>query len=328
MRRHLTRGLGALNGLLGDRLAAAQHALGTRMAFIVDGVALPPGRTALLQAFAAPSPRLVVFVHGLMDTEHGWRMADGSDYGSLLAADLGWTPLYVRYNSGRAIPDNGAELAALLERLVADWPVPVAELTLVGHSMGGLVVRSACHHAALAQHAWLNVARRAVYLGTPHRGAPLERAGRAFTALLHELHLVTGDPVSRLIATVGDWRSDGIKDLGDSDLRHEDRARRAPTLGLRDPRHPVPLLPSLEHYLIAASLTDHPWLRAFFGDSIVPVPSATDGELDDRKNAALPASHVIVLRGMGHVALSHDRRVYAQLHHFCAGGSRSGGVAF
>ena len=40
----------------------------------------------------------------------------------------GWTPVYVRYNTGRRISENGRSLAELLEETVADWPVDVEEI--------------------------------------------------------------------------------------------------------------------------------------------------------------------------------------------------------
>lgn len=303
----LGRALSALNGLVGDRLSEARSPLALRMAFIDEEVALPPGPVTL------PSRRVALFVHGLMDRENTWFFDDGG-YGVWLQRDLQMAPLYLRYNSGRAIADNGLELANLLERALGPR-ASTTELTLIGHSMGGLVLRSACHHASLLDHAWLRTVRRSIYLGTPHHGAPLERAGRTLTALLDLAHEVVGDPVTRLIADLGNLRSAGIQDLGDADLRHEDRQRRQRTYALRDRDHPVPLLPEFDHYLIAATLTDEPWLRDLFGDAIVPLHSATAKQLEA---PSLPASHITILRGMTHTALSHDRRVYAQLHAICS----------
>ncbi len=294
----LGRALGALNGLVGDRLSEGRSALALKMALIDDGNVRAPG------AVTIEGGRAVVFLHGLMDTETTWWFDDGG-YGVWLERDLGLRPLYVRYNSGRAIADNGHELALLLERALAHDGV--REIFLVGHSMGGLVLRSACHHASELGHAWLGKTRRAVYLGTPHEGAPLERAGRVFTKVLSWF----GDPVTQLIIDLGNRRSAGIQDLGDADLRHDDRQRRQPTYRLRDPQHPVPLLTSIDHHLIAATLSEEPWLIDLFGDAIVPLASATANQLTA---PTLPPSHITILRGLSHPALSHDRRIYAQLH--------------
>jgi pimeloyl-ACP methyl ester carboxylesterase len=250
-----------------------------------------------------------------MCTEAVWTHEGGGDYGSMLARDLGFTPFYVRYNSGLPIAENGTALSALLDRLVAEYPVPLEEIVLLGYSMGGLVVRSACHVASVSgQGAWLPLVRRALYVGTPHRGAPMERLGRVVSKVLRAID----DPYTRLIADLGDLRSDGVKDLGDADLRHEDRARWQPRIGLRDPRHPVPLLPQIQHYLVAGSLSADPRLASLFGDSVVPLGSATDGSCVDAATFALPPSHVKIVGGASHLTIAHDPRVYEHLRAWCA----------
>jgi len=309
MGRNLELAIGALNGTVGDYLARTGNGLATSMAFMHGGAPLALDPAALARAFPAPSARVVVLVHGLMNTEHVWGRPDeddasATDYGSRLARDLGFTPLYVRYNSGLPIPDNGAALDALLTALVAAWPVPLTELLPLGYSMGGLVVRSACHAAATADRPWLTRVTRAVYVGTPHLGAPLERLGRVVSKVLHTVP----DPTTRLIADIADLRSQGLQDLGDADLRHEDRARRRATVSLRDPRHPVPLLPGIRHYLAAGTLVSAPWAAALFGDTVVPAPSATAAD------SGIPASQVRLFPGTSHIALAQHPGVYDQLH--------------
>src|SRR3954471_11448689 len=122
--------LGALNGAVGDRLAAAGNPLALDMT--------PRG--------GGDTPRIAVFVHGLGETDDSWALFGRRPYGAGLEEELGYTPLYLRYNTGLHISDNGRRLARLLEETVESWPVPVEEIVLVGHSMGGLVARSACHY--------------------------------------------------------------------------------------------------------------------------------------------------------------------------------------
>jgi hypothetical protein len=317
--------LGVLNGALGDYLARTHNGLATQMELFHRGAPLAVTREAILEAHGDVSPKIVLLVSGLMCTEAAFAMEDGEDFGSLLAEDLDFTPLYLRYNTGLAIPDNGEELARLLDALIAAYPAPIEEILLLGFSMGGLVVRSACHVASERGLPWLSHVRRAVYVGTPHLGAPLERAGRVLTKLLRAVP----DPYTRLIADIGDLRSDGVKDLGDADLRHEDRARRRTTLSLRDPRHPVPLLPQIQHYLVAGSLSTAPLPALFFGDPMVPVASATNGHVVDAATLALPPDHVKIFPGMAHLTLPRDRAVYAQIRAFLdvdAGDERAQGA--
>src|SRR5215218_221175 len=160
-------GLAVLNGLIGDRLEREGSPLQEPMSVRVDGLAVPPERAQLARAFPRATPRLVVFVHGLMGEEHGWRLGTRQGrlpYGTRLAQERGFTPLYVRYNSGRHISENGRSLADLLAAVVAAWPVEVDEVALVGHSMGGLVARSTCHLAARDGAAWVERVRKIVSL--------------------------------------------------------------------------------------------------------------------------------------------------------------------
>lgn len=267
--------LGVLNGLVGDHLHRTGNELATDMELAGD-------RPAVI------GPRVVVLVHGLMCTESEWRMPDGSDYGSLLARDFGYTPLYVRYNSGRPIAENGDELARLLEGLVEREHIE--EIALLGFSMGGLVIRSACHFAAMGEMRWLPLVRRAFYVGTPHLGSPWERAGRTLTRVLR----MVPDPYAELAADLGDLRSRGIKDLG-------------------DPCHPFPLLPSIRHHLVAGFLDAR--IATLFGDALVPLASGTDGHCVDL--AAIPPGHVRILPGKAHMTLAHSPDVYAHLRAWC-----------
>lgn len=300
--------LGVLNGAIGDYLERTGNGLALDMAFIHQGRPLALDGDAVARAFPSGSSRLSVWLHGLMATEYFWRFPDGSDYGSLLQRDVGMTPLYLRYNSGRSIAANGEQFAALLDAVVAAWPVAVEEILLVGHSMGGLVIRSACHQARQRRLGWLRLVKRAIYLGTPHQGAPLERVGRALSGVLG----VVGDPVTQLVASVADLRSQGVKDLGDAVIRPEDRRRRP--LNLRSPRHPVPLLAGIRHHLLAGTLTSDPVLTALLGDAIVPLSSATNGRHRGAATGApLPPERVRVIPGLTHNALARDRDVYAQV---------------
>ena len=320
--RKLETALAVLNGAIGDYLVKAENPLATDMTLAHRGVTYRATRDELAKVHPAPTGKVAIFVHGLMCSESIWERADGTCIGTDLARDLGFTPLYVRYNTGRPIADNGAAFASLVSDLVAAWPVPVEEIMLVGYSMGGLVVRSACHvaatavtaHAAHAAHgAWLGLVKRAFYVGSPHLGAPAERLGRALVGLLRSVP----DPYVQLAVDLGELRSDGLKDLGDADLRHEDRARRTGSWSLRDERHPVPLLPSIQHFLAAGTLSEDPLLARLFGDSIVPLPSATDGACTSSETMALPPSHVKIFPRVAHIDLARHPGVYESLRDFC-----------
>jgi pimeloyl-ACP methyl ester carboxylesterase len=315
MGRKLDASLAVLNGVIGDYLVKTGNELAIEMQLFAKVGGERPlafGRSDLAGALPVATGRLVVLVHGLMSTERIWEMADRTDYGTRLTSDLGYTPLYARYNSGRQIGENGARLSETLTSLMAGYPIPVDEIVLLGHSMGGLVVRSACHVARRDGASWLSKVKRAIYLGTPHLGAPLERIGRVVAGALR----MVDDPYTRLIADIANLRSEGLKDLGHADLTREDRARdRGWSIAVTDPRHPVPLLPEIEHHLVAGSIAEHPVLTALFGDSLVPVESATAG-LD---GAELPPGNVRHVPGVSHLALARSPAVYEYVRAWCAG---------
>ncbi len=284
MGQKLDNTLAVLNGAIGDYLVRTDNGLAIAATLIHAGQPLALERGLLASAFPSASPKLVVLIHGLMSTEDFWRQADGSDYGMQLARDFGYSPLYLRYNTGLAIADNGAMLGRMLGELIDAWPVEVDEILLLGHSMGGLIVRNACHFGQLANSPWLARVRRCIYVGTPHRGAPLERVGRVIAKVLQAVD----DPYTRLTADLANLRSAGIQDLG-------------------DPRHPVPLLTTINHLLVAGTVRREPWLAALFGDAMVSVASATDrshGEPDH------PTTSVEVFAGFDHVALARRPEVY------------------
>ncbi len=261
--------LAAANGVFGDHLADSGNPLAIPMRLRHQGRPLLLERAALASAFPDASGKLLVLVHGLCMNDLQWRR-NGHDHGAALARDGGWQPLYLHYNSGRHVSTNGREFAELLETLVAQWPVPVTERVIVAHSMGGLLTRSACEHAALSQQRWLGRLRKIVFLGTPHHGAPLERHG-------HGLQRLVGiSPYTAPLARLGMIRSAGITDLRhgnvlDQDWQEQDR------FGLpHDTRCPLPLPAGVECYAVAATsgrragdLKD-----AWLGDGLVPMDSA------------------------------------------------------
>jgi pimeloyl-ACP methyl ester carboxylesterase len=305
--------VGALNGAWGDTFARWHNPLALDMTVRVDGRDVPLTSESLLETFRSPSGDIVVFLHGLCETERSWWMraedhyADrASSHGSRLAADTGATPLYLRYNTGLHISDNGEQLDAVLEALVANWPVEVTRITLVGHSMGGLVIRSACCHAQSSAQSWVALVHRVVYLGSPHLGAPLEVAATAAGIALRKL------PETRPIATALASRSVGIKDLRYGDVRPDDWADiRDPDAWRAEPADCAPLLETAQHYYIGATLTrnqDHLVAR-MIGDALVTFPSASgDGP---RRQLALDIDRGRHLGGLHHFDLLNHPRVWA-----------------
>jgi alpha-beta hydrolase superfamily lysophospholipase len=269
--------LAVLNGLWGDTLSGRHPELATPMTIRSGGADVPLTTDGLRLAFPTADPRIALFVHGLCETEEYWSLAarrhhgaEDTTLGSRLERDLGLTPVHLRYNTGLHVSDNGLRLAGLLDDLVARWPVPVEQITLVGHSMGGLVIRSAGRQGAAAGRRWVPVVRHVVCLGTPHLGAPLARGVHTTAWLLARF------PESRPVARLLGGRSAGVHDLGFGALVEEDWRDADPEALPSDRCTEEPVLPHADHYFIGATVTrrhDNP-LAAVLGDLIVPYRSA------------------------------------------------------
>jgi pimeloyl-ACP methyl ester carboxylesterase len=304
--------LGALNGIAGDRIAQDHPDLAIELTVRRRGHDVPLSKAGLAEAFPDATPRLAVFVHGLCGTEDTWRFRSLGEkrsptYGARLRREVGITPLYVRYNTGLRVSDNGRELAAALERVVADWPVDVEEIALVGHSMGGLVARSACHYGEQEGHAWTEPLRHIFCLGTPHLGAPLERAANVAGWALARL------PESRPFADLFfNRRSVGIKDMRFGNCVEEDWCDCDPDEFLRDRCREVPFLPGATYYFVVATLTKRPGgLGHLVGDLLVQYPSASGNGRRRRIPFELENGHH--LGGAHHMRLLNHPDVYAQI---------------
>ncbi|MES1923713.1 alpha/beta fold hydrolase [Salinisphaera sp. T31B1] len=300
----------ALNGAFGDYLERSDNELALSMTLVdSQGRPISPTANGLSVAMDEPSPRLVVLIHGLGLNDRQWQQGERADFGTRLGHDLGYSALRLRYNSGRHISENGRELADLLERLVAAYPIPIERLTLIGHSMGGLVARSACHYGALARLRWVDCLADVVCLGSPHLGAPLERLGHRVTFSLTRLSY------TRPFAALGDIRSAGVKDLSHGYLRDEDWQKNTANSAESVPSAATPTPDHVGHFLVAATLgrrSDDPVGR-WLGDLLVPVTSAVGhSEIPSRR---LPARDQDgrVFYGMNHFALLHHDSVYGAI---------------
>jgi hypothetical protein len=283
----------ALNGVVGDHLERTGNPLALKME---------------LHPRAAATPRALLLIHGLCMNDRQW-MRSGHDHGQALAQALGYTPVYARYNTGRHISANGLDLAIELERLLRAWPVPIESLAIVGHSMGGLVARSAVHQATEAGMAWPDRLGHLFFLGSPHHGAPLERGG-------NWLHRGLG--ISPYVAPF--TRLSGLRSAGITDLRHGnllDGDGTGDRFTQRDTRKPVPLPAGVACYAVAGTLGEgasDEWL----GDGLVPLASALGRHARPTRDLRIAPSRAFVARGVNHLDLLSNPLVYERLRRWLA----------
>jgi pimeloyl-ACP methyl ester carboxylesterase len=302
--------LGALNGLIGDALEEAGSDLQERISVRAAGRRVSLDPNALARGHPDASGRVAVFLHGLMETEFSWRLGAGPEeetYATRLRRDLGFTPVEIRYNSGRHISANGLSLADLLEELVAAWPVEVGSLALVGHSMGGLVARSACYQAAERGDAWVRRVRHVISLGTPHMGAPIAQGVHWMSAALHAL------PETRPFGAVLRRRSAGIRDLRQGSLVDADWRDCDPDALRAVACQEVPLLEGATHCFVAATLTrgGRDPVGRLLGDCLVLQPSAS-GRSRTRR-IPFEEEYGAHVGGTHHLALLNHQSVYERL---------------
>ncbi len=308
--------IAALNGVLGDRLAEQANPLAITMAFRSRGRVLRRAPASRAAALGDVRPTLLVLMHGLCMNDRLWARG-GHDHGAALARDLGYTPVYLHYNTGRHISTNGRDFAALMQALVDQWPVPLEDLSLLSHSMGGLVARSALQHGADAGMGWVQRLDRLAFLGTPHHGAPLERGG-------HGVDLLLGvSKFSAPLARLGQLRSAGITDLRHGNVQDADwagRDRFATGAHSGDARQPLPLPASVACYAVAAHTGERAGdLRSrVLGDGLVPIASALGQHADPRFRLAFEPRRQWVAEGVNHLQLLGDARVYTQLRDWFA----------
>ncbi|MCB1687239.1 MAG: hypothetical protein KDI33_02080 [Halioglobus sp.] len=300
--------IAALNGVLGDHLEATGNPLATTMQFRTPEQFVSLERESLAATVAHASGHIVVLVHGLSMSELCWSKAGTPGIGQRLQESLAFTPLYLRYNTGRHISTNGQDFAGELEQLCANWPVPVESLSLIGHSMGGLVIRSACWYAQQAGSEWLRHLQRVVCLGTPHHGSVVAKAGHGLNAAMERIAYT--QPLA-----FGRRRSAGIKDLRHGDLLDEDWRDHHPDASRPDTRRPVPLLDGVEYYFAAATLgrDRHDPVGHLLGDLLVRMDSATGSHRDDVRRLDIKPENCRVFHEKNHFDLLYDAHVQQQI---------------
>jgi pimeloyl-ACP methyl ester carboxylesterase len=283
--------LSIINGVYGDRLLLTDNELALGMQFFHQNQAIDSQLSSNLKS---PSTKIMLFIHGLCMSHHCWE-SGGENLSSKMAETLGYTPVYLDYNTGRCIADNGLELAIQLEKLVDIWPVNVSNITIVGHSMGGLVARSASYYGEKNNCRWLHINKTLVSIGTPHAGAPLEKVASALENLMQL------SPYSIPFVRLTKIRSQGIENLRYGEITTSDKF--------------VPLPIDVEYFALAATLNKQQKITAekFIGDGLVTPDSAFGQGQDSSSTLLIPAENKRLIYELGHNEMLTDAGVFQQL---------------
>ncbi|MDM8516216.1 hypothetical protein QUF76_08470 [Desulfobacterales bacterium HSG16] len=293
--------LAALNGVLGDHLAARDNPLAIPMQFRRNGE--PLNEQEISEAVRQSNGKLVIMIHGLCMNDLQWKR-QGHDHGDALARDLGFVPVYLSYNTGLHISENGRKFSCLLETIIDQVPKST-EFFIIAHSMGGLVARSACHYGKLSGRTWLNHLQKLVFLGTPHHGAPLAKGGNWLDTILNI------SPYSVPFSRLGKIRSCGLTDLQYGNVTDEDWKGRDRFEFSKDERTPLPLPEDVQCYSIAATTSKDSNLGSdFIGDGLVTLNSALGHHNNAELNLLFPETHKWTGRNMNHLDLLNHLEVY------------------
>lgn len=299
----------ALNGVCGDHLEASNNPLAIAMHFRnAHGDIVSPESENVATMVPDASPRIVVLVHGLCLSHEYWKGHNEGNLGTELQRAHGFTPLYLNYNTGKHISSNGIELSEQLQYLVEAWPVEVEELTLIGHSMGGLVIRSASWYGSELNLPWTKLLKNALYLGSPHHGSAVAKAGNMLTFVMKKFRYAS--PFA-----VGQHTSAGIKDLRHGNLLDEDWEGIDQDDFHPDYRKPVPLQEGTRHYFIAATIGKHvsTFTSMMVGDLLVRLDSAKGHHSDDLRKLSIRPEDCRVFENLNHLDLLDNKVVHDQI---------------
>jgi len=296
-----------LNGVLGDYLAKKKSSLAISMKLHIDSKTVNTKSPLFIESLKKSNGKIIILVHGSCMNDLQWNK-NGHDHGEALANDFGYLPIYLHYNTGLHISENGRELAKLLEDFMEQLP-QATDLIILAHSMGGLITRSACHYGNLLELNWMNRLQKIIFLGTPHHGAPMEQAGNWIDNILEI------SPYSKPFSRLGKIRSAGITDMRYSNLLDQDWEGKDRFEPSGDQRTPVPLPTDVQCYTIAVTINKEANKLGDYivGDGLVPLNSALGRHKNPEMNLLFPETHKWVGRNMKHLDLLDKPDVYEKV---------------
>lgn len=312
IKKGLQLGGGIANGIIGNHLESIHQDLSIQMNFYSNGKKLLLNKENLQNTHPNLSSKICILIHGLTNLESIWDFPHKThkNYGTLLQIEAGYSPFYIRYNTGLHISENGKQLTNLIDKLTANYPIKIEEIIIIAHSMGGLVTRSACYYAQKLNHSWINNLKKIFFLGTPHLGAPLERFGNILTSILKNIPNI----YTRWTGEIIDLRSDGIKDLRYGYLIDEDWKNNPTDELLKNNKTIVPLIEYVEYYIITGTISkqSNNLINDWFGDALVTKNSGI-GNSKSKHHIAFNLENHKEFLGKSHLSLAYSEEIYSQI---------------
>ncbi len=297
----------ALNGIIGDYLEETDNSLAIKMQFRLDGQKIGLKRKINNKTRPNINGNILLMIHGSSMNDLQWTRND-HNHGIALATELNKIPIYLNYNSGRHISTNGKNLSELLEKLLVKWPVPIEEINIIAHSMGGLVARSAVHYGQESNQSWTKHLKKMIFLGTPHHGAPLEKAGNYLNVILENI------PYAKPFARLGKIRSAGVTDLRYGNLVDEDWKDIDRFKIVGDNRQLIQLPKKVDCYAIAGIIGKQPKsVSNLLGDNLVTVKSALGQHKKSSKDLKFEKQNTWIAEETNHLDLLSSEVVFLKI---------------
>ena len=300
--------LSILNGVVGDYLVETENPLAIKMQFRYQSKVLQIDKKSVQESYPNCTGKILLIIHGSCMNDIQWTRKN-HNHAEILSEELQKTPIYLNYNSGKHISTNGKDLNENLEKLIENWPVPVEEIVIIAHSMGGLVTRSAIYYAEQNQNNWIPHLKKVAFLGTPHHGSPVERIGNYLDLVLASV------PYLKPFASLGKIRSAGVTDLRygnliDEDWQHFDRFKLK-----GDQRKHIPLSTEIEFYSIAAVIgkENSKSKTKILGDTLVDVKSAFGQHKNTDKNLLFKNEHTFIAFENNHLDVLSNPKITEKL---------------
>jgi pimeloyl-ACP methyl ester carboxylesterase len=305
--------LSVLNGVIGDYLEEKENPLKITMQFRYQAKAFSIDKKIIKQTYSKVNGKIILMVHGSCMSDIQWTHKN-HNHGKVVAEDLQKTIIYLNYNSGKHVSTNGKELSLQLEKLVTQWPVPITELAVIAHSMGGLVTRSAIYYGEQHKNNWTKLLKKVVFLGTPHHGSHVERTGNYLDIIL------AATPYLKPFARLAKIRSAGVTDLRYGNLVDEDWLDKDRFELKKDKRQHISLSKNINFYSIAAvtSKETASLSKQIFGDTLVNVKSALGQHKNPDKNLHFKKENIWIAYQSNHLDLLSNPKIIEKLKEWLA----------